>query len=112
MTRLSFEATRCAGRRDFTPETDICPMRNGCLRYLTAVVGDYGPDTPMQLWLCELPRFEQRIAPPDGLAAADAQALAAWREIRGVVVGVDAPAAAPTTQGDPDHDNNDCARAC
>jgi hypothetical protein len=111
MTRLSFETTRCAGRRDLTPDTEICPMRNGCLRYLTAVVGDYGPDTPMQRWLCELPRFEQRIAPPAGLAAADAQALAAWREIRGVV-GADAPAAAPTTQGEPDHDNNDCVRAC
>ncbi len=111
MTRLSFEATRCAGRRDLTPDTEICPMRNGCLRYLTAVVGDYGPDTPMQRWLCELPRFEQRIAPPDGLAAADAQALAAWREIRGALAAE--PSAAPaTTQGEPDHDNNDCVRAC
>lgn len=40
------------------------------------------------------------------------QALAAWHEIRGVVVGADAPTAASTTQGEPDHDNNDCARAC
>jgi len=112
MTRLNFDIERCVGRRDLTADTEICPMRNACLRYLTAVVGDYGPHTPVQLWRCELPRFEQRIAPPDAAAHADAQALAAWHEIRGVVVGADAPTAASTTQGEPDHDNNDCARAC
>lgn len=62
MTRLPNDAARCLGRRDWTPETETCPVRNTCRRYLAAVQGQFGRHgrSPCYLWMCETSTHEQR----------------------------------------------------
>jgi hypothetical protein len=63
---LPNEVSRCLGRRDWTPETEICPQRAGCARFLAAN-GQFGqavPSTPWHLWLCTTPEYERRIEWP------------------------------------------------
>ena len=57
---LPHDISRCAGRRDWTAETDICPQRETCKRYL-ALQGPHGPRTPFTLWACDTPEFKSRI---------------------------------------------------
>ena len=66
-TDLPADVARCLGRRDFTPETGTCPVRNGCKRYLAAAEGQFGSEgkAPWFMWLCTLPVHEKRL-PVDG----------------------------------------------
>lgn len=40
MTTIPFDIARCAGRFDFEPDGDWCPMRADCQRYLAFVERD------------------------------------------------------------------------
>jgi hypothetical protein len=67
---LPADVARCLGRRDFSAETDTCPVRNGCKRYLCAVEGRFGSDgkAPYFMWMCTSPVHEKRL-PVDGGAS-------------------------------------------
>ena len=60
--RLPYDVARCLGRRDWTPETDTCPVRTTCRRYMAHAAGDYGPrgTNRWYLWRCETSQHEQR----------------------------------------------------
>ena len=64
--RLPNDVARCLGRRDWTPETDTCPVRTTCRRYMAHAAGDYGQGrrtagrSPWYLWMCETSQHEQR----------------------------------------------------
>ena len=59
---LPNDVARCLGRRDWTPETETCPDRGGCKRYLAAASGQFGQHgrSPWYLWMCETSAHEQR----------------------------------------------------
>jgi hypothetical protein len=60
---LPNDVSRCLGRRDWTPETDTCQVRNTCQRYLAAASGDFGQygRAPWYLWMCETEHHVLRI---------------------------------------------------
>lgn len=53
--------SRCAGRRDLTPDTDICPRRADCERHRH--LGD-SENSRAVMWLCESEHFEAWIPRP------------------------------------------------
>ena len=66
LTRLPNDVARCLGRRDWTADTETCPARATCRRYLAALDGDFGQGrrtagfSPYYLWMCETSQHEQR----------------------------------------------------
>ena len=60
---LPTATTRCSGRRDLTAETEVCPVRATCERYLArhedALAGPVGG--PVRMWFCASDAYEQRI---------------------------------------------------
>jgi len=67
---LPHDVARCAGRRDLTPDTDICPVRASCLRWTTFNAGDFGRHTPVWMWICSTPVHEQMQRAAPGCAPA------------------------------------------
>lgn len=60
--RLPNDVARCLGRRDWTPETDTCPVRTTCRRYMAHAAGDHGSHgaNSWYLLMCETSQHEQR----------------------------------------------------
>ncbi|MGP1685377.1 MAG: hypothetical protein ACTS8S_23885 [Giesbergeria sp.] len=59
---LPTATTRCAGRRDLTAETEVCPVRATCERYIAnRPDADEPVIAEVRTWLCVSEAFEQRI---------------------------------------------------
>jgi len=56
---LPADIARCLGRRSLTPESDICPKRDTCIRHLDTVQRAPGDPvlTPVEMWVCSDDRF-------------------------------------------------------
>lgn len=60
---LGVDVQRCRGRREPAARAqDVCPLRNGCMRYRDLVDHDmHERRVEVRAWLCEGPSFEARI---------------------------------------------------
>lgn len=66
--RLPRDIARCLGRRSLTPDSEICPRRDTCLRHLDTPQRAPGEVcmTPVDLWVCSDDRFAAwRPMPPE-----------------------------------------------